>query len=175
MNELINSRKKPPEITNRSKLSWDPTSCPMQPYSKPAVNRQPGFRREDSQSLLPRPDLPGFGIKMKFHKKWNFRKIWEITKKHKTYWIFQNFSGPGHFTFLEEMNSRIAHQFAFLLNLVGKIQMIETVKNELNNSKKKAPEIINSSTFFWVPTSWTAQPYSKPVVNRQPGFCREDL
>ena len=46
MNELINSRKKAPEIINRSKFFRAPTSCQLQPYVEPAVNRQPGFRQE---------------------------------------------------------------------------------------------------------------------------------
>ena len=43
-----------------------------------------------------------------------------------------------------------------------------------NFRKKKTSKITNKSTFFPAPTSWTAQPYSKPAVNRQPGFRRED-
>ena len=39
--------------------------------------------------------------------------------------------------------------------------------------RKKTSKNIQRSTFFPAPTSWTAQPYVEPAVNRQPGFRRE--
>jgi len=86
-----------------------------------------------------------------------------------------NFPGTAELTLLEHLNSGIDHWFSFSLNFIEKTQISGTVKNEFITSKKKAPKITNSSTFSWVPTSWPAQPYySKPAVNRQPGFRRGD-
>ena len=48
--------------------------------SKPAVNRQPGFRREDSSSLLPRPTSQGIILKITFEKNSNFEKSWKSLK-----------------------------------------------------------------------------------------------
>ena len=59
-----------------------------------------------------------------------------------------NFPGTAELTLLEHLNSRIAPWFSFSLNFIGKIKMSGTVENELGNSKKNAPEIINRSTFF---------------------------
>ena len=46
MKELNALNKKTPKIINRSTFFGPPTSCTLQPYVEPAVNRQPGFRRE---------------------------------------------------------------------------------------------------------------------------------
>ena len=72
----------------------------------------------------------------------------KISTHHKNHQIFQDFPGPGHFTFIEGMNRRLAPWFSFLLNLMAEKQMDETVKNEHINSKKKTPKIINRSTLF---------------------------
>ena len=79
------------------------------------------------------------------------KKKTQIFKKSWKSWKSLNLPknpGPGHFTFIEWMNSRIAPWFSFSLKLMGKIQMIKTVENKLDNSKKKAPKTINTSTFF---------------------------
>ena len=142
-NEFINSKTKAPKIINSSTFFWVPTSWTAQPNSKPAVNRQPGFRREDSSSLLPHPNLQWIMLEWIFEKNQKNRKILKILKITK----FTKF--PGNSPAIERMNSRIAPYFSFLLNFVGKLQMLKTIKNELDNSKKKAPKITNSSTFFW--------------------------
>ena len=76
-------------------FSWGGTPCPssysrtspldsrVYRDSKPAVNRQPGFRREDSLSLLPHPNLQGIILPWNFLKKRKFSKILKILKIYK--------------------------------------------------------------------------------------------
>ena len=72
------------------------------------------------------------------------------------------------------MNSRIAPWFSFSLNFPGKIPMTSSHYERIHQLEEKAPKITNRSNFFSVPTSCQLQPYSKPAVNRQPGFRRKD-
>ena len=103
-------------------------------------------------------NIPRFDFRKNLTKTKTIEKQQKM-KNHQTNSIFQNFPGPGHFTFIEKMNSRIDPWFSFSLNLVAKIQMGETVKNELNTLNKKTPKIINRSIFSRPPTSCTLQPY----------------
>ena len=151
--------KKTPKIINRSKFFWAPTSWQLQPYySKPAVNRQPGFRRKDSQSLLPRPALPDIE-KCKFPKK--NEKILKNLENHKIHQIYQNFPGTAQLTLLEQMNSRLAPWFSFSLNLVGKYGWVKLWRTNWSTREKNHQKLQVGRN-------------SKPAVNRQPGFRRED-
>ena len=66
---------------------------------------------------------------------------------HENHHIYPNLPGTAQLTLLEQMNSRLAPWFSFSLNLMAKIQMSETIMNELINSRKKTHEIINRSIF----------------------------